>query len=541
MTSRPQAVKRTGHMKNLRALTWWLWMACLASAVFAARPAALDDFDAYVERVRTEFNVPGIAVAIVQDDEVLLEQGYGIRRLGESGAVDAHTRFAIASNTKAFTAAALAILMDEGKIRWDDPVIDHLPWFQMSSPHVTREMTVRDLLVHRSGLALGAGDLLFWPATSYTAEEVVRRLRHVPLATSFRSAYAYDNILYCAAGLAIERVAGGTWGEFVRDRIFVPVGMAETQAGPIIPTAINNVATGHALFDFKELKPVAALAWDNNPAAGGIYSSVHDMAKWMRVQLDGGRLPRQGNAPERRLFKPQRQKEMWSLVTPIPIAQPSVAAVAATKPNFLGYGHGWVISDYRGQRLISHTGGWPGMVSRLTLIPELKVGVMVLTNQEVGAAFQAVTWRALDAFLGAPPTDWVKAYAEVVKKSLGNADETWRKHVAAREPGATAPLPLARYAGTYRDAWYGDVAIAEEKGRLVLRFSRTEQLVGDLEHWQQETFIVRWRDRSLNADAWITFALTPDAVVERAKMAAISPLTDFSFDFHHLDLQPVKP
>ncbi|HUR59001.1 MAG TPA: serine hydrolase [Opitutaceae bacterium] len=531
----PVLAAKAKGMKTLRAFAWWLWFGCLATALLAARPEGLADFDAFVARVRQEFNVPGIAVAVVKDGEVVLEQGYGLRKLGETGAVDAHTRFAIASNTKAFTAALLALLVDEGKLKWGDRVVDHLPWFQMADPYVTREMTVRDLLVHRSGLALGAGDLLFWPATTFTSEEVVQRLRYVPLETSFRSAYAYDNILYGVAGLIIEKIAGKRWGEVVRERIFAPLEMTETSAAPIVPTTTNNAATGHALYDFKDLRPVEQLAWDNNPAAGAIHSSVHDMAKWMRVQLASGAMGSGG-----RLFKAERQNEMWSVVTPMPINVSSMPALAAIKPNFLGYGLGWVLTDFRGRKLVTHNGGWPGMVSRLTLVPELKLGVMVMTNQEVGAAFNAITWRVLDSYTGAAPTDWVAVYSEVVKKSQSNADEGWAKHVAARDPAAKMSLPAQAYAGTYRDAWYGDIALVEEAGKLMLRFSRTEQLVGDVEHWQHQTFIVRWKDRSLNADAWLTFALTPDGQVERAKLAAISPLTDFSFDFHHLDLKRVR-
>lgn len=520
-------------MNTLRWITGWCLIGWGWAIAWAAGPlpAALVDFDDYVARVQREFNVPGIAVAVVKDGEVVFEKGYGVRELGKPEPVDAHTLFAIASNTKAFTAAALAILMDEGKLRWSDRVVDHLPWFQMSDPYVTREMTVQDLLVHRSGLALGAGDLLFWPATSYTTREVAERLRYVPLSMSFRSEYAYDNILYAVAGLTIEAVAGKTWGEFVRERIFAPVGMSDTKANCLELPVGGNVATGHALFDFKDLKPVPPLAWDNNSAAGGIYSNVHDMAKWMRVQLDGGKLP--GGAT---LFSPARQKEMWAVVTPIKIGDPAIPSLAATKPNFLGYGHGWGLSDYRGKKIVSHTGGWPGQVSKVVLVPELKLGFVVLTNQEIGAAFQAISWRLLDAFLGAPETDWVAAYAQAVKHGADNADESWAKHVAARDQAAKLSLPLARFAGTYRDAWYGDVVVNDDAGRLVLQFSKTAQLLGELEHWQHQTFIVRWRDRSLNADAFVTFALTPDGEVESAKMEAISPLTDFSFDFHDLKL-----
>jgi len=527
----------------MKIIRWGLAVLAIATAWLRAAelPAGLRDFDAYVARVQQEFDVPGVAVAIVKDGEVVLARGYGVRELGKPEPVDAHTLFAIASNTKAFTAAGLAILMDEGKLAWDDRVTEHLPWFRMSDPYVTQEMTVRDLLTHRSGLALGAGDLLFWPATDFTTREVVERLRFVPLATSFRAQFAYDNILYATAGLVIEAVSGRSWEDFMRERLFAPVGMTDTLPNCQHLQSGTNAATGHAKYDFKDLRAVPPLAWDNAAAAGGIYSSVHDMAKWIAVQLAGGKLSAGPDGAERTLFTAARHKEMGSVVTPIKIAEPKIDALKPTRPNFLGYGLGWTLSDYRGRKLVSHTGGWPGQVSKVTLVPELGLGVVVLTNAESGAAFQAVSWRVLDAYLGAPATDWVAAYAESVKAGTASADEDWAKHVAARAPDSNPSLPPASYTGTYRDAWRGDVFVAEQDGRLTLRFSRTDKLEGDLEHWQHDTFIVRWRDRSHNADSFVTFALTPDGKIDQVKMEAISPLTDFSFDFHDLVLKPVKP
>lgn len=499
-----------------------------------APPAQLQDFDAYVEGVRKQFDVPGIAVAIVKDGEIVLERGYGLRSIDTKQPVDAHTMFAIASNTKAFTSASLSMLADEGKLKLDDRVIDHLPWFQMSDPYITREMRIRDLLVHRSGLGLGAGDLMFWPTTTYTTEEIVRRLRNVPITGGFRMQYAYDNVLYGVAQLVIEQVSGQSFESFLRTRIFQPLAMDETRFNSDSLKPGDNVATGHAKADFKDLQTVPTLTWSNVAAAGGIYSSVHDMTKWMRLQLDGGVA-----ADGKRLFSEARQREMWSLVTPIPIGKPSVPELAAATPNFAGYGEGWNLSDYRGEKLVWHTGGWPGMVSRLTLVPSKKLGVIVLTNQEVGVAFNAVTLRALDAMLGAPPADWTAAYAKALAKQQGNADEDWKKHLAARDASSKPSLPLARYAGTYRDPWYGDVVVRQGGKGLELQFSKTAQLLGDLEPWQHDTFIVRWRDRALNADAFLTFALDADGGIREARMVPISPLTDFSFDFQDLRLAPI--
>lgn len=504
------------------------------------RPAALADFDTYVDAARKQFDVPGIAVAIVKDGRVVMEMGSGVRRLGEPAKVDAHTQFAIASNTKAFTAASLAILSDEKKLDMNDRVIDRLPWFQMSDPYVTREMRLRDLLAHRSGLSLGAGDLLYWPATTYSTEEVVQRLRHVPLTNSFRAEYAYDNILFAVAGLVIQQVSGMPYAQFVHDRIFAPLGMTESRIdAPDHIGPDDDVATGHAKFNFTDLKPVDPMSWRNNEAAGGIYASVHDLAKWMTMQLAGGTYT-DANGKEQRLFSVERQKEMWSLITPIRIAEPSVPELKATQPNFSGYGEGWFVSDYRGHKLVWHTGGWPGMVSRLTLVPDLHLGIVVLTNQESGAAFQAVTMRALDAYMDAPRTDWIAAYDAAVKKSQSNADDSMKKHEAARQKGAKPSLPLDGYAGTYRDPWYGDVLVEKQGGKLVMRFTRTAQLTGTLEPWQHDTFIAHWNDRSLNGDAFVNFALDPDGKVREIRMEPVSPLTDFSFDFQDLRLAPVK-
>ena len=510
----------------------------IAPATSSQAVATLEDFDAYVEGVRKQFDVPGIAVAIVRDGEVVLERGYGVRSIDGKAPVGAHTMFAIASNTKAFTSASLSILADEGKLGLDDRVIDHLPWFQMSDPYVTREMRIRDLLVHRSGLGLGAGDLLFWPATTYTTEEVAKRLRDVPIKGGFRAQYAYDNILYGVAQLVIEKVSGQSYERFLRSRIFEPLGMDETRFNSDALAPGDNVATGHARADFKDLRTVPAMTWSNVAGAGGIYSSVHDLTKWMRVQLDAGVISGEGDGAKR-LFSEQRQRGMWSMVTPMPIGKPAVPELAPAMPNFLGYGEGWNLSDYRGHKLVWHTGGWPGMVSRLTLVPSQKVGIIVLTNQEVGAAFHAVTLRALDAMLGAPATDWTAAYAKAEAKKHGDADADWNKHVAARDVASKPSLPLGKYAGTYRDAWYGDVVVRQGARGPELQFTKTAQLLGDLEHWQHDTFVVRWRDRALNADAFLDFTLDADGKVTGATMEAISPLTDFSFDFHDLRLVPV--
>lgn len=514
-----------------------------AAPASGAQSVVLDpaSFAAHVEAVREAFDVPGIAVAIVKDGKVVLEQGYGLRDRDSGAPVDAHTMFAIASNTKAFTAAAIAMLADDGKLDTDDRVIEHLPWFRMSDPFVTHEMRIKDLLSHRSGLSLGAGDLLYWPTTDYTTREVVEHLAKVPLANGLRSGYAYDNILFAVAELVIEAVSGQNYADFLRQRIFAPLGMTETRINFLaFGKGDDNVATGYAKYDFKDLKAVEPLSWHNNSGAGGIYSSVHDMAKWLIVQLDQGVYGEDSAGEPLRLFSEERQDEMWSVLTPIQPREPRVPELAPAKPDFAGYGEGWHLSDYRGHKLVWHTGGWPGFVSRVTLVPELELGMVVLTNQQSGAAFQAVTYQVLDQYMNAPDYDWIAAYAASNAKRSGKADEDWQDHLTARDENSRPSLSLAEYAGTYRDPWYGEVELKLENGHLVMQFAHTEQLLGDLEHWQHDTFLVRWRDRSLNADAFATFALGPDGDIRELRMEPISPRTDFSFDFQDLRLTPIE-
>ncbi|MDE2407165.1 MAG: serine hydrolase [Xanthomonadaceae bacterium] len=496
-------------------------------------------FDAYVEAVQKQFDVPGVAVAIVKDGQVVLARGYGVRELGKPAKVDEHTMFAIASNTKAFTAAALNMLQDDGKLKTTDRVIDHLPWFRMSDAYVTREMRIRDLLAHRSGLSLGAGDLLYWPTTTYTTREVAERLKDVPLTGGFREQYAYDNILFGVAGLVVETASGMSFRQFLQTRIWQPLGMTETRFNSDDLKPGDNVAVGNAKFDFKDLRPVGVTSWRNVSGAGGIYSSVHDIAKWMNVQLAGGVISGTGDSAKR-LFSEQRQREMWTVLTPIPVGKPSIPELAAATPNAMGYAQGWQLSDYAGHKLVWHTGGWPGQVSRLTLLPNEKIGVVVLTSAEAGVAFNAITYEALDMLLGKSGNDWLKGYAAAFAKAQGNADEDWQKHVAARDANSRSSLPLAKYAGTYRDPWYGDVLIRQGAKGLELQFAKTAELLGDIEHWQHDSFIVRWRDRGLNADAFVNFALDPDGNIRELRMQPISPLTDFSFDFQDLRLVPVK-
>jgi CubicO group peptidase (beta-lactamase class C family) len=511
-----------------------LLVTALALPPLAAQQTAPPPgIDAWVARTMREFEVPGLSLAIVKDGKVVLTRGYGVRTLGQPAPVDARTLFGIASNTKVFTATALGILVEEGKIEWDAPVVRYLPGFQMYDPFVTRELTVRDLLVHRSGLGLGAGDLLWWPPSTYDRKEIARRLRFIKPVTSFRTAYAYDNVLYLIAGELIEAVSGKSWEDFVQTRILARVGMAGSNVRHSASANGGTVATTHAPVEGR-VRPVAPFASDNTNPAGGINSSAEDMAKWVIVQLDSGRL-----ADGSRLFAPQTARQLWNIVTPITPGNPP-PVVGNLRANFVGYALGLSVRDYRGRKLLNHTGGLPGYVSKVAFVPDGKIGVVVLTNQESGEAFESIVWRVLDHYLGAPPTDWIAAFKQLKTRGDSMTRVMEAQSRATRDSTSRPSLALAKYAGTYTDPWYGTVTIAAAGDRLTITFDQTPVLVGDLVHWQYDTFVARWRDRELRADAFVTFALNPDGSIDQVKMAAVSPATDFSFDFHDLLLKPAK-
>jgi CubicO group peptidase (beta-lactamase class C family) len=497
------------------------------------------NLEADVTRVMKTFDVPGIAIAVVKDGKVVATRGFGVRKLGQSAPVDEKTLFEIASNSKAFTAAALAMLVDEGKLAWDDPVTKHLPDFQMFDAYVTHEMTVRDLLTHRSGLGLGAGDLLWWPTTNFSTDEIIEKLRYIKPATSFRSAYAYDNLLYIVAGKIIAAKSGKTWGETVREKILVPVGMTGTTTSLAEGAAIANQAGAHSKINDR-IALVKSMPVANAVGAVGINTNAEDIARWMQVLLDNGKIASNGTA---RLYSDARAAELWTAQTPIKIGEPP-AALAATKPNFSAYGLGFQLRDYHGQKVAMHGGALQGFYSRVLLVPESKLGIAIFTNAESGGALNALQYRLLDQYMrvtpGIVPSDWIGIIGDQDKamhaKELARISANKTTRAAASRPS----LALAAYDGEYQDAWYGKAVIRHVGKKQTLTFTRTPDLTGELEHFQHDTFIVRWKERNFNADAYVTFALNPDGSIERMKMVPVSTETDFSYDFQDLNFVPAK-
>ena len=510
--------------------------AAPAASAAAAVPAYLAED---VERTMKLFDVPGIAIAIVKDGKVLATRGFGVRKLGASDKVDAKTLFEVASNSKAFTAAALAMLVDEGKLAWDDPVTKHLPDFQMYDAYVTHEMTVRDLLTHRSGLGLGAGDLLWWPTTNFSTDEIIHKLRFIAPATSFRSSYAYDNLLYIVAGKIIAAKSGKTWGETIHERILAPVGMATTTTSLLENANNPNVANAHSKIDGR-IAAVKAMPVPNAVGAVGINTNAEDLARWMNVLLAQGSLGQDAAGKEQRLYSAKQAREMWTAQTPMRISEPN-PKLAGTRPNFAAYGLGFQLRDWQGRLLAMHSGALQGFYSKVVLVPEEKLGVAILTNAESGGSLNALQYQLLERLMNpGAAKDWIGAVKAVDDETHAKEQARLAKADAAKAGKSQPSLAPKAYDGDYQDPWYGIATIRHVGGKQVFSFSRTPDLSGEMVHFQHDTFIVRWKERNFNADAYVTFSLNPDGSIERMKMQPISTETDFSYDFQDLNFTPVK-
>lgn len=523
------------NARSVALIACVVFLTLAASAARAAAPSmpiTAARIDETVARAMRTFEVPGVAVGIVADGQVVYAKGYGVRELDQKAPVDADTLFQIGSNTKAFTAAALAILVDEGKIRWDDKVIDHLPDFRLHDPYVTREFTVRDLLTHRSGLRTGAGDLMFYPATDFTRAEIIHGLRYLKPVAGFRSQYNYDNLLYMVAGEIIPAVTGESWESFVRKRIFEPLEMHSCAARYDLIESHGNMVAPHTVVEGKLRKiPVENIVVIG--PAGTISCNVKGMSKWLMTLLAHGQTP-----AGHKLVSAERIAELTSMST-VQAIDPALAAL--TRTNFKGYGLGWEVQDEFGRKRVSHTGGVPGTVTWVSMIPELNLGVVVLTNQDDGMAMEAIGHQILDAWLGAPKRDWVNIAAAYKEGRAARASAAEAHVMKVSATASAPPLPIETYVGRYVDSWRGEATVRLVDGGLVLKFSRTDKLEGALEPWSGNIFIVRWNDRSLKADAYVRFTQSFDRDVEGMTLKAVSPATDFSFDFEDLDFRKVQP
>ena len=473
-------------MRAIRAIAF---VACFSATTIGAQGREpYPGLDAYVSGGLRLWEVPGLSLAIVRNDSVIYVKGYGVRELGKSDAVDARTIFAIGSTSKAFTTAALAMLVDDNKVAWDDRVTRHLPWFQMYDPYASREVTVRDLVTHRGGLARGDG---VWGMYEYDRDEVVRRVRFLAPSWSLRSTFGYQNLMYVTAGQVVAHASGQSWDDFLRDRIFTPLGMTSTSTSITGFRGNPNVASPHGRVN----DTLVATPWeivDDVGPAGSINSNAVDMAQWVRMHLGRGKFAGKSLISGTQIEEIQTPQMVVRMEGPWKARSPDA--------HLLAYGLGWFVQDHRGRKLVQHSGNVNAMSAVVGLLPEENFGVVVLSNAPGNLLPNALMYRILDLELRVTPKDYS---ADMRKQALADAERA-RRNRPVQVTGTRPSLSPDKYVATYADSLYGQVQV-----RLVsdtLRLVMGTRGEAPLQHWHYDTYRAVWPTRGVRASL-VTFSL----------------------------------
>lgn len=489
--------------------------------------------DKLVEETLKTFDVPGISVGILKDEKIVYAKGHGVRSLTNKKDMNENTMVGVASNSKGFTCFALAMMVDAGKLNWDDKVRKHIPEFQLADAWVTEEFTVRDLVTHRSGMGLGAGDLMFFPeGNDFDVTDVINNVKHLQPESSFRSKFAYNNNMFIVAGEVLKRVSGLSWEEFIETKIMKPVGMASSKASYNRVTNKTNIIDAHTRAEGKVIQIPHDWSETANPA-GGIVSNVKDMLTWANFLMNDA-VTSNGD----RLLSANQFHELWQLQTPLKVGKND-----SYNSNFRGYGLGWFLTDVKGgYKQVYHTGGLLGTVTQFTMIPDLNLAIVVLTNQMNGNAFNTITNSIKDSYLGYKDRNWLKDYGTKNANFLKYNDSLKATIFAKTEIAKTnknLPKP-SQIVGTYKDAWFGDIIISNDGNSYKIKCERSSYLFGELLPYNQTTYVAKWNNRSFDADVFVQFSFDENGNATGAKMKYIAPITDFSFDFHDLNLKKVN-
>lgn len=491
-----------------------------------------EKIDNIINKTLSAFKVPGAAIGIIKDGKVLLNKGYGLQDINQPLLIDEHTLFKIASTTKAFTAAALAILVDQKKITWESKVVDIIPNFALYDAWVTKEFTIADLLTHRSGLARFAGDLMLWPEPAgFSRDEIISNLKHLKQASGFRSEYAYDNLLYIVAGEVVANASGLSWEAFVEKNIFSPLKMTRCFSGAVPHKAMKNIAQPHGLINGKPEIIKRNQTYHKESvmaAAGGIKCSVNDLLTWVHSQLELGVSP-----SGIRIFSEEQSKKMWQPHTILPVSK---SDKKYDNTNFKSYALGWRLADTHGYKRVSHTGSLSGNLSFITMIPELNLGVVVLINQNSSYARKVIMSSIVQSFMPIKQKDWLAiqlaAQQSKQKKSLAkNASHTLDVIPQRKDVN----LSLSEYAGLYQDPWFGQVKVSLKNEQLFFESLKSVRMHGQLIENGANEFIVWFKDRSLEADAFARFTLNENNQVIGLKMDRYTNDIDASFDYIDLN------
>lgn len=469
------------------------------------------NFDAWIESGRQDWKIPGMAVGIVKNGEVVYAKGFGEKRLGNGEPVDANTIFSIASVSKNITAAALAILVDQGKIGWDDRIVKHIPWFQLKDPWVTQEITIRDVLTHRVGLGRKLGNRLQF-MTQSSRDSVLYQMRYMDLEKPFRSSFVYNNVMYSLAGQIIEYADGRTWDTFLKEELFEPLDMNTASTSITTLNTMANQAYPHQEIDGKVV-PISRRNWDNAGPAGGVNASINDLNKWMLMQLGAS-----GEYNGKTIIS---EKQINEIHKPQVALSPANAMAAQSS-----YGFGWNITDYKGKRVLTHGGATDGFNTAMYLMPELELGIIVVGNN-FNSLGNAVAYQVMDGYLGNTEVDWNDRYLQGYKRSYARALEAREKIHQAQVLKTKPSLNPDAYIGVYHSAGYGKVEVKKQGKDLMLKFWDTAGLEARLEHWHYDTFRAVWKNPA-QREEFMQFHL--------GKNGKVNAL-DFEFSLRPLSLQ----
>lgn len=508
------------------------FLACLVLLAPVAHAAPGNDaIDAAVAQTFERYQLPGLAVGVIREGGIVYTRTLGELRAGSGEKIDNDTLFKIASNSKAMTAGVLARLVDAGKLKWDDPVTRYLPQFRMHDPWVTQQMQVRDLLIHNSGLGLGAGDLMLWPEPNrFTRADIIAGLEHLRPTHSFRATYAYDNLLYVVAGEVAAAAGGAPYEMLVKRELFQPLGLARCQVGEWNRAEVGNVAQPHmrtaqgnrVIREDDEIVPDVT-----SMAAGGIRCSLDDMLAWMRMWLSPEATPA--------WLSPAQRKAVWTAHMPMPV---SARMRAWDNSHVSAYGYGWRLSDVDGAWKVAHTGTLAGMYSSVILLPDQRSGIVILINGD-GEAARTVLGQVLTKQFTAPSSSPTVAHYATLLEQERAGERTAKPKPDTRHRNVASVRSLAAWAGHYRDPWFGEISLCPAGERMRFVAARSPMLTGTVMR-VDERWLVDWDDDSVDAEPWLHFTAAQAGGDARLTLSHVDPDADFSYDYADLDFHRTR-
>lgn len=479
----------------------------------------LTHFDEFASQAMNVMEVPGMAVSVVKDDSVFLSKGYGVKRIGDTDLVDNNTIFGIASISKSFTALAMNMLVAQGKINWDDKVNSYLPYFDMYDPFASKEISIKDLFLHHTGLPSICGGTI-WYGSDYSRHDIVEKIKYMKPVAGFREKFAYQNIMYLVAGEIIYTITGQTWETFVKNEILTQLNMQRSSTTYQDLIKSKNLCAPHIKLN-EQVVPVDFRNYNNMAPAAAINSTANDMAKYMMFLLNEGKINDSTVLLNKKSFDYFFSPQVALKVRQAP------EELKHMKYNFKAYGFGWVYKDYYGKKVVYHTGSIDGMHSMIFLVPEIKLGITVLSNQETNIRYP-VAYTIMDYFLKRPEFDYLSVYAKWQNQEEEEMIKRWKSKIKNKKSRTHASLDEVDYTGTYTDAIYGNINIRLEKGDLIIEFTHNKSFKARMEHWHYDTFLLNWTDPII-PKGFLTFVLNSDGEVYGFKLDQ-PELTDVNFD-----------